>query len=79
MDTNLDIRDEIWMVEVGEYGWSRLCRSYEEAVQAAKEHTDWLDEVSRVSTDGHNVRISCNGECYVKYGLKNGVSYTLVD
>ena len=74
-----EVCDNIWMVEVGEHGWSRLCHSYEEAVQAAKEHTDWLDEVSRVSTDGHNVRISRNGECYTEYGLKNGVSYTLGD
>lgn len=54
--------DDIWMVEVGVYGWSRLCHSYDEAHRAGQEQVRWLRQTRGVEHE--QVLISLNG---VKY------------
>ncbi len=58
-----DIEDNIWMVEVGTNGWSKLCESYHEAYAAAKERLAWLSMVQKRPVS-ERVLVCLNG---VKY------------
>lgn len=62
--------DDIWMVEVGVHGWSRLCRSYHEAYVVGREQVRWLGETQGIEYE--QVLISLNGVRYTQLIFKSG-------
>lgn len=53
--------EQIWLVEVGENGWSRLCQTQDERIQAIMDRQDELRQ-NGVHDEKLRVTISLNGE-----------------